>query len=188
LFIFEHLGLNDVQFKRFIGLNMKVEKHKVVSFTSSILNAKGDVVERNDTPIEYVHGAEKNGSGTTDDMKAVEGAKIGDTIDIELTAKNGFGEYDENKTYRDKIENVPAELQTIGKEIAFKNEKGETLMMKVISAENGEVFLDGNHPFAGQTMTFRIKVLAIRDATLEEVGSGLVGGDPSDDASKPMVH
>lgn len=166
---------------------LKVEKHKVVSFTSSILNDKGEVVEQNDIPMEYVHGA-----GTSDfpddDMKAMEGAKIGDTIDIILTPENGFGEIDPNKTFRDKIENVPPEFQIIGTEASFQNEKGETLKMKVVSVENGEVFLDGNHPFAGKTMTFRIKVMAIRNATVEEVGSGLVENYQSGDPSKPVVH
>ncbi len=165
---------------------LKVEKHKVVSFTSSILNDKGEVVEKNDIPMEYVHGADKG--EFLGDMKAMEGAKIGDTIDIELTPKNGFGEVDPNKTYRDKIENVPPEFQIIGTEASFQNEKGETLTMKVVAVENGEVFLDGNHPFAGQTMTFRIKVLAIRNATVEEVGSGLVENQQPGDSGKPVVH
>ena len=165
---------------------LKVEKHKVVSFTSSILDDKGVVVEQNDFPMEYVHGADT--SDISGDMKAVEGAKIGDTIDIVLTPENGFGEIDPNKTFRDKIENVPPEFQTIGTEASFQNENGETLTMRVVSVENGEVFLDGNHPFAGKTMTFRIKVLAIRDATVEEVGSGLVENQQSGDPSGPVVH
>ncbi len=165
---------------------LKVEKHKVVSFTSSILNDKEEVVEQNNVPMEYVHGAEN--SEFTGDMKAMEGAKVGDSIDIELTPENGFGEIDPNKIFRDKIENVPSEFQTIGKEVGFQNENGETLMMRVISVENGEVFLDGNHPFAGKTMTFRIKVIAIRDATVEEVGSGLVENHQSGDPGIPAVH
>lgn len=164
----------------------KVEKHKVVTFTSEIITARGEVVERNDTPIEYVHGA--GSSEISGDMKAVEGAKIGDTVDIELTPENGFGEIDPSKTYRDKIENVPPEFQIIGTEASFQNDKGETLTMKVIAVEDGEVFLDGNHPFAGQTMTFRIKVLAIRNATMEEVGSGLVENQQLTDSDKPAIH
>ena len=165
---------------------LKVEKHKVVSFTSSILDEKGVVVEQNDVPMEYVHGADS--SDFSGDMKAMEGAKIGDTIDIELTPENGFGEIDPSKRFRDKIENVPPEFQTIGTEASFQNDKGETLTMKVVAVENGEVFLDGNHPFAGKTMTFRIKVLDIRDATVEEVGSGLVENQSLDDPGKPVVH
>jgi FKBP-type peptidyl-prolyl cis-trans isomerase SlyD len=42
-----------------------------------------------------------------------------------------------------------------------------------MSVENGEVFLDGNHPFAGKTLTVSMTVKAIRDATIEEIGTGL---------------
>lgn len=167
------------------GLEMselKVEKHKVVTFISSILNDKGEIVEKNDTPMEYVHGADSDNA--TDDMKAVEGAKIGDIIDIELPPEHGFGEIDSNKRFRDKVENVPAEFQKIGAQVSFQNDKGETMLMTVVAIKDGEVYLDGNHPFAGQTMTFRIKVLAIRDATEEEVGTGMVAGD----SAKSAVH
>ena len=168
--------------------DLKVEKHKVVTFTSCILNDSGEVVEQNNTPMEYIHGAGTGNSDISGDMKAVEGAKIGDTIDIELTPENGFGDIDPNKTFRDKIENVPPEFQTIGTEVSFQNDKGETLTMKVVAVENGEVFLDGNHPFAGKTMTFRIKVIAIRNATEEEVGSGLVENHQLGEPNKPVVH
>ena len=165
---------------------LKVEKHKVVTFTSCMLTDKGVMVEENKMPMEYVHGADSG--DITGDMEAMEGAKIGDSIDIELTPEHGFGDIDPNKTYRDKIENVPAEFQTIGTEASFQNDKGETLTMKVVAVENGEVFLDGNHPYAGKTMTFRIKVLAIRDATVEEVGSGLVENQQSDNPNKTATH
>ena len=165
---------------------LKVEKHKVVTFTSCMLTDKGEIVEENNKPMEYVHGADTN--GMTGDMEAMEGAKIGDTIDIELTPEHGFGEIDPNKTYRDKIENVPDEFQTIGTEASFQNDKGETLTMKVVAVENGEVFLDGNHPYAGKIMTFRIKVIAIRDATIEEVGSGLVENQQIGNPNKTAIH
>jgi FKBP-type peptidyl-prolyl cis-trans isomerase SlyD len=32
--------------------------------------------------------------------------------------------------------------------------------------------VDGNHPFAGKTVTFRVKVADVRDATAEEMQSG----------------
>lgn len=151
--------------------DLKVEKHKVVAFTYSILNKQGEVVEKSDIPMEYVHGADKRVFPLV--MEAMEGTKIGDTKEIVLTPENGFGEYDENKSFRDKIDNVPPEYQTIGTEASFQNEDGHELKMKVMSVENGEILLDGNHPFAGKTVTFKITVKAIRDASVKEVGSGL---------------
>ena len=149
-----------------------VEKNKVVSFTHSILNDKGEVEEQSNIPMEYVHGADERVFPLV--LEAMEGAKIGDTKEIILEPLDGFGVYDESKTYRDKVENVPPEYHSVGVEATFKDEDGQELKMKVISVKNGEVFLDGNHPFAGRTMTFKITVEAVREASAEEISSGLV--------------
>ena len=160
-----------------------VEKNKVVSFTHRILNNKGEVEEQSNVPMEYVHGADQRVFPLV--IEAMEGAKVGDTKEIILEPLDGFGVYDENKTYREKLENVPPEYHTVGAEASFKSEDGQELKMKVVSVENGEVFLDGNHPFAGKTMTFKITVEAIRDATAEETDSGLVEEPVS---TKSVVH
>ena len=163
-----------------------VEKNKVVSFTHSILNNKGEVEEQSNVPMEYVHGADQRVFPLV--IEAMEGAKVGDTKEIILEPLDGFGVYDENKTYREKLENVPPEYHTVGAEASFKSEDGQELKMKVVSVENGEVFLDGNHPFAGKTMTFKITVEAIRDATAEETDSGLVEEPESTKSASSVVH
>ena len=163
-----------------------VEKNKVVSFTHSILNNKGEVEEQSNVPMEYVHGADQRVFPLV--IEAMEGAKVGDTKEIILEPLDGFGVYDENKTYREKLENVPPEYHAVGAEASFKSEDGQELKMKVVSVENGEVFLDGNHPFAGKTMTFKITVEAIRDATAEETDSGLVEEPESTKSASSVVH
>ena len=154
-----------------------VEKNKVVSFTHSILNDKGEVEEQSNVPMEYVHGADSRVFPLV--LEAMEGAKIGDTKEIILEPLDGFGVYEESKTYRDKVENVPPEYHSVGAEATFKDEDGQELKMKVISVKDGEVFLNGNHPFAGRTMTFKITVEAVRDASAEEISSGLVKEKPT---------
>lgn len=150
----------------------RVAKHKVVSFTYNILNEKGEIEEQNDIPTDYVHGSEDHVFPAVM-SEALEGAAIGDTKEISLPPEMGYGAYDENKTYRAKIEDVPPEYNEIGYEATFQDEDGKKLLMKVISIENGEVFLDGNHPFAGKTMKVSMTVKAIRDATVDEIGSGM---------------
>lgn len=163
-----------------------VEKNKVVSFTHSILNEKSELVEQSDVPMEYVHGSDQRVFPLI--VEAMEGSKVGDTKEIILEPLDGFGVYDENKTYRDKLENVPAEYHSVGAEASFKSEDGQELKMKVISINNGEVFLDGNHPFAGKTMTFKITVEAIRDAMAEEVDTGLVNESASTKQTNTAIH
>ena len=45
--------------------------------------------------------------------------------------------------------------------------------MIVTKIENGEIELNGNHPYASKTMTFNLHIKEIREATKEEVGSGI---------------
>jgi FKBP-type peptidyl-prolyl cis-trans isomerase SlyD len=156
----------------------KVTRHKVVSFTYSFLNENGEVEDQSTVPTDYVHGA--NAQIFPAVMSdALEGATVGETREISLPPEMGFGSYDENKTYRAKIEDVPPEYHEIGAEAIFKDVDGKELLMKVMSVEGGEVFLDGNHPFAGKTMTVQMTVIAIRDATMEEVGTGLAQSNQS---------
>lgn len=119
---------------------------------------------------------------------ALEGAVVGEAKEILLPPEIGYGVYDENKTYRAKIEDVPPEYHKVGAQATFKDEDGKPLMMTVISVDNGEVFLDGNHPFAGKTLTVSMTVKAIRDATVEEIGSGLSEKYQQNQTKNNSVH
>ena len=147
-----------------------VEKNKVVTFKCIILDENDNIVEKNDMPMSYVHGGEAG--DFLEDMQVMEGAKVGETRRVTVSAAQGFGEFDENLVIRDKIENVPEEYHKIGSVCSFQNDKGEPMSFVVKSMENGEVVFDGNHPYAGKTMTFKMTIIDIRDATVDEIGSG----------------
>ena len=147
-----------------------VSKNKVVTFKCIILDEDDNIVEKNDTPMSYVHGGEAG--EFLDDMQIMEGAKVGETRRVTVNASQGFGEYDESLVIRDKLENVPEEYHKVGTVCSFQNDKGEPMSFTVKSIENGEVVFDGNHPYAGKAMTFKMTVIDIRDATVDEVGTG----------------
>lgn len=167
--------------------DLKVEKHKVISFSFSFLNEKGELLEQNDNLVDYVHGSDDR-SFPLVMTEAMEGASIGDTREILLPPELGFGHYDINKTYRAKLEDVPVEYRQIGVEAVFQDDEGKPLKMKVISVENGEVFLDGNHPYAGKTLTVRMTIKAIRNATIEEIGTGVSNKYQDSKPVNPSVH
>lgn len=147
-----------------------VEKNKVVTFKCTILDENDNIVEKNEVPMSYVHGGEAG--EFLDDMQVMEGAKVGETRRVTVSPEQGFGKYDESKVIRDKLDNVPPDYHKVGAVASFKNDKGEQLTFVVTSIENGEVVFDGNHPYAGKAMTFKMTITEIRDATLDEIGSG----------------
>ena len=106
-----------------------------------------------------------------------------DEVEVSLSPAEGFGEHDPNLTFSDAIDNVPPEYRHIGAEATFENEDGESITMTVVKMEDGKIMLDGNHPFAGKTVTFKLRVKEIRDATEAEVGSGEVAQQDT-----PVLH
>jgi len=161
--------------------DQKVEENKVVSLTYVIVDEGGAVLEQYDLPISYVHG--NTSSMYPKVAEALEGAKVGDEIEVSLSPAEGFGEHDPSMTFSDAIDNVPPEYRHIGAEANFENEQGESITMTVIKMEDGKIMLDGNHPFAGKTVTFKLRVKEIREATEAEVGSGEVAQQ-----DKPLLH
>jgi FKBP-type peptidyl-prolyl cis-trans isomerase SlyD len=144
---------------------------KVVSFTYSIADESGEVVEQSDLPISYAHGGKHDLFEKVE--QALEGSVIGDTVEVELTPEESFGPSDPNLTYIDDLDNVPSEFRHVGAEVEMVNDQGDSKTFVVTHIEDGKLTVDGNHPMAGKVITFHIKVTTIRDATDDEMANGV---------------
>lgn len=157
-----------------------VEANKVVTITYSIVDESGEVLEQSDLPVDYLHGSD---SGLFEKVEqALEGKRVGDSVEVTLPPAEAFGEWNPDLTYSDKIENVPPEYRKLGAEAEFRNDKGESITMVVTHADSGTITLDGNHPFAGKTVTFHVKVGGVREATDDEIRNGV------NPARRPTLH
>jgi FKBP-type peptidyl-prolyl cis-trans isomerase SlyD len=146
-------------------------QNKVVSFTYSIVDESGEIIEQSDLPISYVHGGKHDLFEKV--VQELEGAVIGGSFAVELTPEEGFGAHDPDLTYIDDLENVPPECRCLGAEVEMTNDRGDMRKFTVTRIENGKLTVDGNHPMAGKTIVFHIRVTAIRDATEEEIVNGV---------------
>lgn len=140
---------------------------KYVQLTYTISDTEGNLLEQNDMPVSYVHGGETELIGGMD--KAVAGKRAGDEVTMTIPPEDGFGDHDPNLTFTDRIDNVPPQFRRIGAEVQMQSESGETRAFYVTRIENGELTVDGNHPLAGKTLVVRVKILEVRDATMEDV-------------------
>ena len=61
-----------------------------------------------------------------------------------------------------------------GESYYAQSEQGEIIQFKVIKIDrlNKEVTVDFNHPLAGKTLVFNVKIKSIRDATKKELEHG----------------
>ncbi len=154
-------------------MTQRVAKNKVVSVTYEVQDESGQVLERYDIPVSYVHGV--NHELFEKIERALEGNAVGDAITVTLTPEEGFGAYRPELSFTDDIENVPYEYRHVGAEVMFQNDRGETITMVVTRIADGKLTVDGNHPFAGKTVTFLVRVVDIHDASPQELNEALPG-------------
>ena len=147
---------------------MEISRNKVVSFHYQLSNSDGTVLEDNfnDTPSLYMHGAENIISGLE---KAMAGRTVGDEFEVTLAPQDAYGHIEPNTTER-----IPAKYlkhegkMTVGQAVRFNTDKGMR-NATVIKVGKFSVDVDLNHPLAGQTLSFKILIKDIRDATDEEI-------------------
>ncbi len=145
-----------------------VTRRKVVSLQYSLSNDNGDNFhDATSDPILYVHGY---GALFPKLEEALEGRIVGDVVNIRLLPDDGFGKRD-----TDLVQEVPrAEIPTteniqVGGQLVGTDTDGNELGFRITAIQDGNVYLDGNNPLAGQTLIFEIEVQGIRDATPEEI-------------------
>ncbi len=149
---------------------MQVSKNKVVYLKYAIANALGEIFEQSDLPMGYIQGTERGLLPKVE--QALEGCEPGDSVSVELSPREGFGEHQAELTYTDDLENVPPQYRQVGAKAQFQNDRGELREFTVSKIENGKLTLDGNHPLAGQTITFHITVMDVREPSPEELAAG----------------
>lgn len=157
-----------------------VENSKVVSFTYSIVDEDGALLEQSDLPISYVHGGKHELFEKV--VEELDGCVVDDTVEVALSPAEGFGPHNPELTYTDDIDNVPPEFRRVGAEVEMMNDKGEAKAFTVTRIEDGKLTVDGNHPMAGKVVTFQIRVVDIRDATPEEMEKGVAA------MQAPVLH
>jgi len=154
-----------------IGIN------KFVEFTYQITDDLGEIVEKMDFPLNYIHGHD---SGMHDKVEAqMKGKTVGDKITVMLEPNEAFGDSDPDLIFEDDVDNVPPEFCHVGAEAMFENSNGENKKFVVSKVENGKVTLDANHPLAGKTVVFSVEIKTVRDATREELSGKVATGRSS---------
>ena len=152
---------------------MDIKKDKVVTIDYSLRDAAGKLLDSSDgsEPLIYLHGNDNIIPGLE---KHLEGKSAGDSVSCVVPAVDAYGERDETlvfkvgkKDFGDNVEVSP------GMQFEAHGEDGAQIVT-VVSVNGDEVTIDANHPLAGETLHFDVKVLNVREPTEEELKHGHV--------------
>lgn len=154
---------------------LKIEDGQVVSMDYT-LHVDGEIVDTSDghAPLEFIQGA---GSIIPGLERELYGMVIGDSKKVSISPEDAYGEVD-TQAYAEVPraefpENIPLEK---GIEIQVQDESNNAMHARIDTFTDEIVKLDFNHPLAGKTLNFDVTIVALRDASPEELSHGHVHG------------
>ena len=128
-------------------------------------------------PFEFQVGAGMVIPGLDD---AVVGMALNGEKDIVVTPDFGYGEYNDEMVQSFPIEDIRQQFEPQeGMMVGVQMENGMQVPATITSVTDTEVSIDLNHPLAGKTLYFHVKVVEINDDARycnEEGGCSSCGG------------
>lgn len=159
---------------------MKIAKDSVVSLAYQVRTEDGVLVDEStvSTPLDYLHG---RGSLISGLEQALDGREAGDVFDVDVGANDAYGQYDENLVQRvPKDVFVGVDELEVGMRFLADTDMGP-VPVEITGIDGDEVVVDGNHMLAGQNLKFHVEVVAVREATAEELEHGHAHGENGHD-------
>jgi FKBP-type peptidyl-prolyl cis-trans isomerase 2 len=141
----------------------RVEKGKLVTLDYS-LTVDGNVVDKStpEKPFKYVHGSNMIIKGLE---AALDGMKVGDSKKVTVEPKDGYGEVVPNAFFKFPKSKIPSDVQLKkGQVVTLMNPEKKPVKVVVSDFEGDDVVMNANHPLAGKTLNFEIKIVSIENA------------------------
>ena len=154
---------------------MTAESRKVIGFHYTLKNDAGEELDssRGGHPMLYLAGS---GQILRTLDAAINGLSVGEKKSVSLTAKEGYGEINPAFKMNVKLGQFPEGTEVKpGLQFRINNEPGSP-MFRVVNVLGEEVFIDGNHPLAGEALHFDVEITESREATEDEIAHGHAHG------------
>jgi FKBP-type peptidyl-prolyl cis-trans isomerase SlyD len=155
---------------------VEIAKDTVVTVDYRLHLGDGKFIEESEPgdPLVYLHGYEEIVPGLE---KALEGKKAGDTLKVQVSPEEGYGEYDPEAVEEVPREEFPADLELeAGGTVTATDEDGDEVEFLVKELRPNTVVVDFNHSLAGKALHFEVTVREVRKATEEELEHGHAHG------------
>jgi len=114
---------------------------------------------RREEPLEFTIGLDRMIPGFE---RAVTGLEPGETVQVEIPADEAYGTRSEDLVREFARGEFPAHIELEeGVILSADGPEGQRVSFKVLSVTEEVVILDGNHPLAGEDLTFEIELVEI---------------------------
>ena len=154
---------------------MQVADNMAVSIHYTLTDDDGEVLDSSigDEALVFLQGSGNIISGLEN---AMVGKVAGDKFNVRIAPEDAYGELMEEMIQvisRDMFEGI--DNIEVGMQFHADVSSGSGVVT-VVSIEDDEITVDGNHPLAGLPLTFDVEVIDVRPATKEETAHGHIHG------------
>jgi len=136
-----------------IGPGRKVTMHFAIKLED------GQIIDSNfdKNPVEFEVG---DGNIPEGFESALTGLKVGEHVELTIAPERGFGQHNPSNIQRMKRSDFKDMDLEPGLVVSFQEPGGE-IPGVVVEFDDKHVSVDFNHPLAGKTLTFEVKVLNV---------------------------
>ncbi len=135
----------------------------VVSFNYILKDEDGKVIDSSEgkAPMSYTHGKGEIIPGLENELT---GLKVGNEKHVTVKPENGYGPVDPRAFQEIEKEKLPPEALKVGTVLTAHGPGGQSMAVRVHEIKEKTVIMDFNHPLAGKTLTFDVKITDIKAA------------------------
>lgn len=137
-----------------------IQDGSTVRMEYTLSDDKGKVLDTNkgQDPLTYTQG---EGNIIPGLEKALKGLHSGDQTHVVVPPEEGYGPFKPEAIVEVPKERIPPEAQKVGAQLMGRNQNGPPVPLRVKEVKEKTVVLDANHPLAGMTLTFDVKIVGI---------------------------
>jgi FKBP-type peptidyl-prolyl cis-trans isomerase SlyD len=143
----------------------------VVSLAYTLADAEGTLLDEatREDPMLYLHGHDNVVPGLERELT---GKSVGDKVSAVVLPKDGYGEKRSRGAQPVPRDAFPEDAEIEPGMMFVTEERGEPVPLWVVRADDTTVWVETDHPLAGQELHFDVEVLAIRKGTAPELEHG----------------
>ena len=143
---------------------MKIEDGCLVSLDVSMYDAQGELLEKSDSPLVYLHGA---GDIFARIEAALAGQEAGYRTSVRLEPEDAFGDADASLVHLVECRRLGPKVE-VGMRYEGLPGRADGRIYTVTDVAEGMAVVDGNHPLAGYALRFELHVRSVERASDEE--------------------
>ncbi len=138
-----------------------IQKGQQVFLEYSVFLEDGKVVDSNvgETPLVFNLGMHQILPALED---AVGDLNKGDSKRVTLAPENAYGSVDPSAFKDVDSSAIPEELRYEGAILGVQDDQGNQYRIRIHSIDGEKAVIDFNHPLAGKTLTFEMKVVDVK--------------------------